>query len=355
MKHEGTRRRFGAGLLITAVLLLTAALAAFYLWHHAKLRKEARILQGRGWQYAAADGAYSLSYLKSGNDAGAHRIIALSGLGVNDYSVQLRLMNASLGNDDLLVCIDRAGYGLSNDTKTPQTVQQIVSDYRAALQSANISPPYILLPHAFGGVYAAYWESQYPDEIEGVFFLDGTCLSENGTAPQAESAGNFRKLLANFGTERLKEHALPDGFSAAERQSAELLTLHSAVTSAQISEMQLAQENYSAAYEALVTNSIPKAYINVDAFQSAEEWLAAADWARSFRQLPEIPDAERLQTAQQQLTVSRQYTEQTVKPYLERLGNCAYYELPGDSYIHMQKPMQCAVLFTQFLMQLEAE
>ena len=353
MKLEGKRRRFTAGLLIAAVLLLTAALAGLYIRHHAKLRREARLLQQRGWQYADTDSGYALSFLRSGDDAGAHRIVAIADMGISDYSVQLRLLNASLSDSDLLVCIDRAGCGLSIDTDTPQTVQQIVADYRSALKHANIEPPYILLPHAFGGVYATYWESQYPDEIEGVFFMDGTCLTAGGTVPSAETGTKMQQVLGNFGLNRLKKHSLPAGFSAAERQSASLLTLRSTGSSAQRSEMQLAAENYQTAYESIVTNTIPKAYVNTASYQTQEDWLAADDWARTFRQMPELSEAERLQTAAQKPEECRRYTEQFVQPYLEQLGNCTCFALPGDTCIYMQKPMQCAVLFTQFLTGLE--
>ena len=65
-------------------------------------------------------------------------------------------------------------------------------------------------------------------------------------------------------------------------------------------------------------------------------------------------DEERAACAVRAIESGKQSAD-ALRPYLDRLGNCQYYELTGSRYIHMQKPMQCAVLFTQFLMQLESE
>ena len=350
MKHERTRRSFPAKLLLLFALILLSVLSVLYLRHQRMLRKEARFLQSRGYRYAAADGDYTLSYLESGNDAGKHRIVAISGLGVSDYSVQLRTLAAGLGEDSLLVCIDRAGYGLSGDTDTPQTVQQIVNDYRAALKNANIEPPYILLPHAEGGVYATFWESMYPEETEGVFFLDGTFLSD--VPPEAPAAAGCGKAAACLGIQRLEKYTLPAGYNATEQLSARMLRTRSAATSAQASERKLFPENCRTAYSHIAQNAVPKAYLRASSYRTAAEWLAADDWARTFRRMQEVSDAERQQYSEQHAAQYQQLTE-LAESYAAMLGNCEYFELPGDSFIHMQKPTQCSVLFSRFLTRIE--
>ena len=54
------------------------------------------------------------------------------------------------------------------------TVEHVVEHYRTALQNAGIQQPYVLMPHSMGGVYATYWQSRYPDEIETVMIIDGS-------------------------------------------------------------------------------------------------------------------------------------------------------------------------------------
>lgn len=355
MKPEAAHSRSAAKILLILLAAVILPLTVVFILHSHRLNREARILTARGWRHAAADGDYSLSYLATGNDAGAHRIIAIADLGVNDYSIQLRNLCSALGDSNLFVCIDRAGCGMSIDTQTPQTVGQIISDYRTALKNANIEPPYILLPHAFGGIYATYWESMYPDEIEGVFFLNGTPPGAEDALPQPDSAVKLKQLLADFGFQRLKKYPLPSGFSGAEIQCARFLNIRSAMTAAQASEKALAAENCQAAASSLAANSIPKAYLNAKSYKQPEDWLAADDWARTFRSMPDLTDAERRQIAEEQVTRAGEYEKDIVQPYLDQLGNCTYYALSGDSCIYMQKPMQCAVLLSQFLTRIESE
>ena len=133
-----------------------------------------------------------------------------------------------------------------------------------------------------------------------------------------------------------------------------MLYLHSSVTAAQISERRLLAENRAAVSESIVTNDIPKAFVNTAAFQKTADWLEADNWERSFMQMPDLSDEERAACAVRAIESGKQSAD-ALRPYLDRLGNCQYYELTGSRYIHMQKPMQCAVLLSQFLASLETE
>lgn len=331
-----------------------------YARHSRLLKKEAKQMQAQGWCYAAANDEYSLSYRKSGNEFGKHIIVALSGMGISDYSIQLEPLTEYLSPDNLLVCIDRAGYGLSGDTKRPQTNEQIVQDYRTALKNAGIQPPYVLLPHSIAGVYATYWESKYPDEIEGVFYLDcGVLSADDNEGVSAPLLPAVQQWFEAFGGYRIMQHfsplsALPENYTASQRANSKLLALHSAVSAAQISEAKLSAQNCKNAYENIVQNDIPKAYLNAASFHTRAEWLAADDWVRTFRKMPDATDEERIKLADQNIERCANIKEITL-PYTEALGNCAYLELSGDHMIYMQQPMQCAVLLSQFLAKIDSK
>jgi pimeloyl-ACP methyl ester carboxylesterase len=89
-----------------------------------------------------------------------------------DFAVTVKPFMERFSDENKIVVIDRAGYGMSDDTKIPQTVEQIVSDYRTVLKNSGCEAPYILVAHSLGGDYATYWENTYPDEIEGVVYFD---------------------------------------------------------------------------------------------------------------------------------------------------------------------------------------
>lgn len=166
------------GLLAIVVLLFVLLLINFVV-HKIKSNNEYKELEKLGYINKYPAGDYNLNIYRIGNKNSKHKIVALSGLGINDFSIEMSFVNDILKDDYEIIYIDRAGYGYSDDTSKKQTVEQVVSDYRTALKNAEINGPYVLLPHSFGGIYATYWESIYQDEIEGVIFIDSSEIGLN--------------------------------------------------------------------------------------------------------------------------------------------------------------------------------
>lgn len=192
-------------------------------------------------------------------------------ISVGDYSITERELTSALENDNMVVFIDRAGYGLSDDTDNEMTLEYIVEDYRNALKNAGIDAPYILMPHSIGGAYANYWVSKYPNEIEAVVFLDGTQLSDAVYDENSyESVGYKDKLISflaklGYGRYMLRDDywLLPDNYSEEEQKLADALQLRTEYSIALASEGYLHGRNLQDAWSAIVTNDIPKLYICV--------------------------------------------------------------------------------------------
>jgi pimeloyl-ACP methyl ester carboxylesterase len=64
---------------------------------------------------------------------------------------------------------DRIG-AVDSDPKL--TGEEIARELRAALQSAGIEPPYVLVGQSFGGIYNRIFASRYPNEVVGIVLLD---------------------------------------------------------------------------------------------------------------------------------------------------------------------------------------
>jgi pimeloyl-ACP methyl ester carboxylesterase len=349
-------------ILAGVLALLLLFLAVIFCVHRIRRSKTRSALAAEGYRYAQTDSGYALSYLKTGNEQASHIVVALSGIGVHDYSVILQPMTDYLAADTLFVEIDRAGYGLSSDTRVPQNVEQIVSDYRSALKNAKIEPPYVLLPHSLGGVYAAYWESRYPDEIEGVFFLDAAVLSADGAT--YDIAPHFWDYVYSLGSRIGLQRLIrfypahdPQKYSALQLRSSDWLNNYGALTAAQISEKKLGNQNALAAWNSIVTNEIPKAYLSAsDAIRTPAEFdelYAYYNEARARDGLP--PEEFSAEQREEQLRLAAERTPNSLMPYLEKLGNCEYIPLPGAHMIVEQKPMECAVLLSQFLTRLDEQ
>ena len=103
---------------------------------------------------------------------GKHKVIAMPGSGDAAFTVDMKMLSEHLSDDISLIVTPRPGYGLCTDTDEELTTELVVEGTRTALKNAGIEPPYILMPHSMGGLYGTYWESNYPDEVSGVIFLD---------------------------------------------------------------------------------------------------------------------------------------------------------------------------------------
>ena len=354
-KEEIQRRRCSLALNIlcklTGVALIIGMFAVFGLtglfgWHTTAQMTEHNFLRSQGYfsLYPAAD--YKLNIYRIGNSlSNGPTIVCLSGMGIHDYSVAMSPVHDELKDDMQFVYIDRAGYGMSEDTRETQTVEKIVSDYRAALINANLKPPYVLMPHSIGGVYATYWQSMYPDEIAGVIYLDGTPVTPDAIEEENIVTIHDKNLveLYQIGICRLVLNdylqKLPDSYTTTQKEVSQFIQTNSIATFAQLSELEQRNNNIMTAYDSLVKNDIPKAYIcSYVGYQTKEEVKEYFEWPYNQSVSVEYTDerAERL------LEQARDARETLIMPYVEKLGNTELIYLPGDHLIYLQKPIELA-------------
>ena len=160
-------------LLLIVLFLLTTTIV-----YHIKLYNAENQLKEARYYDPVSVGDHALNVYACGNENGKHTIVALAGLGDGEMFLGWRQMTAEIEKDDRLIFIDRAGYGLSDDTGREMTPENVVEEYRTALNNAGIYAPYLLMGHSLGGMYATYWECKYPDEIEAVAYIDGSICFE---------------------------------------------------------------------------------------------------------------------------------------------------------------------------------
>lgn len=277
-----------AKIISRILIILLAALMLFtlvtFVIHRVKTAKEIELLKEKGYY---------------------------NPISVGDYSITEREMTSVLENDNMVVFIDRAGYGLSDDTDNEMTLEYIVEDYRSALKNAGIDAPYILMPHFIGGAYANYWISKYPNEIEAVVFLDGTQLSD-------------------------------------------ALQLRTEYSIALASEGYLHDQNLQDAWSSIVTNDIPKLYICSSwGIQTKKDLTEYLEWFGRLKEknhleiasLTDISD-ERFE---EQIDEFEKCRQDIIYPYAEKMGNCKVVLLAGDYAIYEQKPEECGKIIKEFI------
>lgn len=117
---------------------------------------------------------------------GAPTVIFEAGLG--DTSETWAQIQPSVAQLTQTISYDRAGLGQSESAPKPRTCQDMVDDLSALLKNAQISPPYILVGHSFGGMLVRLFASQRSKDVTGMVLVDGT--HEDRTA-------GFEKVLSD--------------------------------------------------------------------------------------------------------------------------------------------------------------
>ena len=365
------RKSIKKAVLLPLVILLAAAILfvlGTFVFHRIQSSREIAMLKERGYYNPVSVGDYCLNVAKFGNENGAHTIVGMAGLGAGDYPVAMRQTTKLLEENNLVVFVDRAGYGFSDDTKSEMTLEYIVEDYRKALKNAGVEAPYVLMPHSIGGAYANYWVSQYPKEIEAVVFVDGSQLSAFAFDDEPGYSVRFgdraRAFLAKLGFGRfvLRKYFYhyPDNFSEEEQYLADALTLMTFEKTAPISEAGLLVSNGQDAFNGIIANEVPKLYICASwGFETKEEIIEYHKWINRQIEIngldmePSRTDFND-ETAEKILNQFKELREDIIYPYAEKMGNCKVVCLSGDHMIYEQKPNETARIILEFLNQLDS-
>lgn len=72
---------------------------------------------------------------------------------------------------------DRAGMGWSEPITGPHTLQQGADALHTLLKAANLTGPYILVGHSFGGVRNRVYATLYPSEVAGLVMVDTAIIN----------------------------------------------------------------------------------------------------------------------------------------------------------------------------------
>jgi len=71
-----------------------------------------------------------------------------------------------------VISYDRAGLCKSEPGESPRTAKRVAEELHAALKSAGVKPPYVLVGHSAGAAYVRVFASLYPREIAGIVLVD---------------------------------------------------------------------------------------------------------------------------------------------------------------------------------------
>ncbi|ANE45476.1 alpha/beta hydrolase [Paenibacillus swuensis] len=112
----------------------------------------------------------NVQYHKSGN--GECRVVLING-GSGPIEGWMRVLT-DISQASTVFAYNRLGVAGSDKPKESQDGITIVETLREALTLANFQPPYVLVGHSLGGLYANLFARMYPSEVAGIVFLEAS-------------------------------------------------------------------------------------------------------------------------------------------------------------------------------------
>lgn len=115
-------------------------------------------------------GGETLAYSVAGSGSPVVVLINGAGVGMEGWY----RLHPAIAEAGTVIAYDRPGTGGSSRPCAPQTGETAVATLRALLADIGARPPYVLVGHSFGGLYANLFARLYPREVAAVLFLEAT-------------------------------------------------------------------------------------------------------------------------------------------------------------------------------------
>jgi pimeloyl-ACP methyl ester carboxylesterase len=89
-----------------------------------------------------------------------------------EFSLTWALVQPKVAEFARVCAYDRAGLGWSEPGPNPRSAPKIVEELHAMLAQAGEEPPYVLVGHSMGGVYARLYAHAHPEQVAGMVLVD---------------------------------------------------------------------------------------------------------------------------------------------------------------------------------------
>lgn len=140
---------------------------------------------------------YQLHILQAGEKSNLPTLVIEGGGGLSTEFYHW--LSEDLKKHMRVVRYDRIGIGKSDALDAPRDPETVARRLHALLEKAGESPPYLMMGHSTGGPQIRVFTELFPDEVEGMFFLDATHPDhvERYNAPK-ETSFKYKGYLASI-------------------------------------------------------------------------------------------------------------------------------------------------------------
>lgn len=115
--------------------------------------------------------------------------------GAGGWGVTWKKVQPAVAKKTRACAWDRAGYGMSDLSPQPQTIDYTTGDLEAALKASHIDGPYVAVGHSLGGLESLLLKDRQPRNVVGMVLVDPAVFiigaKAPGPAPTAGPAPSF--------------------------------------------------------------------------------------------------------------------------------------------------------------------
>ncbi len=187
-------------ILLWFLLLLVLFFLGVFICHRILLETEKSLISEPIGEMIEVDGGEMCVYTEG---EGEHTLVFMSGYGTPSPILDFKPLYSRLCDDFRIVVVEKFGYGFSDETETPRDMETMLRQTREAIAGAGIEGKLILCPHSASGLEAIYWAQQYPDEIEGIAFLDAAIPGHHEEMGDSILPDQLMQCIMNTGICRL--------------------------------------------------------------------------------------------------------------------------------------------------------
>lgn len=173
------------------------------------LANESKKITSYGRKIEVMDGKMNIVEKGRGH---SQTIVFLPGYGTTAPGLDFTPLMDELSEDYHVVAIEPFGYGDSDGTDRPRTIDNITEEIHLAIEQLGLHD-YILCGHSISGIYSIYYLNRYPNEATGFIGLDTSVPNQLKHEPNRFSHF-LRKSAKELGWIRLASTVYPQGFRA---------------------------------------------------------------------------------------------------------------------------------------------
>ena len=179
---------------------------------------------------------------------GDQTIVLLPGLGTAAPALDFAPLIAALDDDVRVIAVEPFGTGLSDQTDSPRTAENISGEVHAALQRLGVDR-YALMGHSIAGIYALTYTATYPEEVTAFIGIDSSVPDQPGADEAIPTS--VIVTLANLGITRILNGIAEDPYAGLpydESMKAQMALLSTRNTAAatMVDEMDRTPANFAA-------------------------------------------------------------------------------------------------------------